>query len=1028
MINFESFKFKGFSVNEGLSQNTVYSIIQDKKGFMWFCTQQGLNKYDGYKFTVFKNIPADPNSLQNNFIYNIYEDSDNNLWVSSFNGLISRYNYEENNFDNYQIPENAGDIPTNYSINGFAENNNSELYLATSEIGLIIFNLINKNFYSFDFGTDKFSSFLKEISSLLIDDSGDLWLGTWNNGLYKYSDKKKELVNYNFEINNENSLSNDRVRFIFQDSKKNLWMGTSNGLNLYDKNNNFFKRYNSDSSNSFEVNKNTFSCIEEDKNGNLWIGTKNSGLIKFNPENNYFTYIKSDQKDPSGLGADNIMTLYSDNSNTLWIGTFNSGIYKLDCEEKKFYGISNLIDKNKFNPLSDVTALLKDNSENLWIGTTFNGLFKINILKNELEDMKDKIELLKNQNHQTVTCLYSDHKDILWVGTLFHGLNKICTKIYKAENYLFSDKAQDNYMSSLAGFTEGGEERIWVATKYKGLLIFDKAEKKFSALNSLKMFENSMPQDEVKCLFMDKKEMLWVGTENNGLKRIDFRNRELSNFLKDETKKNSFISCINESSDNILWIGTLYNGLYNYSKEKNRFKNFTTEDGLCDNSIRGILTDDGDNIWISTTNGLSKFDRARKVFRNYDVNDGLQSREFNDGACYKDKDGVMYFGGVNGFNFFKPEEIKDNPYIPNIVITDFQIFNHSVNNSPDNPFLRKNIAETDEITLTYRESVFSFEFAALIYNNSQKNQYAYMMEGFDKDWIYCGTRRQATYTNLDHGEYIFRVKGSNNDGIWNEEGTSIKIIITPPFWKTWWFRTLGLMSIAGATGLAYRQKLSKVEKEKKSQEEFSRILLDSQETERKRISTELHDTIAHDILITKNKAVMALRKSGDKTEVEKILNEISDLASDTLNDVRTISYNLHPHQIERLGITKAIKSILNNAGNSTDIEFSDSIHSIDNLLKKELEINIFRIVQECINNIIKHSSATKASFSLIKDNKTLLITIWDNGKGIPKNRKDGIGLSGIAERLKLYNGELHIEAVQSNGTLLVITLPILKLE
>lgn len=1024
MINFESFNFKGLSVNEGLSQNTVYSIIQDKKGFMWFCTQQGLNKFDGYKFTTYKNIPGDPNSLKNNFIYNIYEDSHKNLWVSSFNGLISRYNYDENNFENYQLPENSGSISTNYSINGFAENNNSELFLATSEIGLKVFNLINKNFNSFDYRTEKFSGYLKEISSILIDDSGILWLGTWNSGLFKYSEMEKEFVRYKFENNNDNSLSNDRIRFIFQDSKKNLWIGTSNGLNRYDKINNFFKRYNSDSSNSFEVSQNTFSCIEEDKNGNLWIGTKNSGLIKFNSENNYFTYIKSDQKDPSCLGADNIMTLYSDKSNVLWIGTFNSGIYKLDCEEKKFYGISNLINKNNSGSLSDVTALLKDNSDNLWIGTTFNGLFKIDILSKELEDMQKKIELLKCQNHLTVTCLYADKNDILWAGTLFHGLNKIYTKHYKAENFLFSETAQDNYISSLDSFAEDGEERICAATKYKGLLVFDKTEKKFSPIDNLKMFDNTLSRDEVKCLFTDKRGILWVGTENNGLKRFDFKKGEVNNLLTDETDKNSFISCINESSDNILWVGTLYNGLFNYSDETKKINKFTAEDGLCDNSIRGILTDNRNNLWISTTNGLSKFNPVKNIFKNYDVSDGLQSKEFNDNACYKDKDGVMYFGGVNGFNFFNPDEIRDNHYIPNIVITDFQIFNHSVNNSRDNPFIRKNITETDEITLTYRESVFSFEFASLIYNNSPKNQYAYKMEGFDKDWIYCGARRQATYTNLNHGEYVFRVKGSNNDGIWNEEGTSIKIIITPPFWKTWWFKSLGLMSIAGASGLAYRQKLSKVEKEKRLQEEFSRKLLDSQEAERKRISTELHHTIAHDILITKNKAVIGLRKAYDSEAVKNILNEISELASGTLNDVRTISYNLHPHQIERLGITKAIKSILNNASNSTDIEFSESLQNIDNLLSKELEINIFRIIQECINNILKHSIASKASLSLIKDNKTLLISIWDNGKGIPIDRKDGIGLSGIRERVKLFKGELLIEKTQPKGTLIVITLPI----
>jgi signal transduction histidine kinase len=297
------------------------------------------------------------------------------------------------------------------------------------------------------------------------------------------------------------------------------------------------------------------------------------------------------------------------------------------------------------------------------------------------------------------------------------------------------------------------------------------------------------------------------------------------------------------------------------------------------------------------------------------------------------------------------------------------------------------------------------------------------MEGFDKEWIYCGTRRFATYTNLEPGEYSFRVKGSNNDGIWNETGTRIKIIITPPFWKTWWFKSLGALSIAGVTGLTYHQKLLKMEKNKELQEEFSRRLLESQEEERKRIASDLHDTIAHEILITKNKAVLGLKKTEDSNAIKNILNEISELSSDTLKDVRNISYNLHPHQISRLGMTKAIRSVINSIANSSEIKFTCNIENIDGILSKELEINIFRIVQECSNNIIKHSGADEATLNIIKDAKTLTMTVWDNGKGISKGRIDGIGLAGIAERVKLYKGELVIESVPSNGTIIVISLP-----
>jgi len=331
--------------------------------------------------------------------------------------------------------------------------------------------------------------------------------------------------------------------------------------------------------------------------------------------------------------------------------------------------------------------------------------------------------------------------------------------------------------------------------------------------------------------------------------------------------------------------------------------------------------------------------------------------------------------------------------------------------------------------LTYKQSVFSFKFAALIFNNPQKNQYAYKMEGFDKDWTYCGTRNRATYTNLNPGEYIFKVKGSNNDGIWNEEYTSIKIKISPPYWKTWWFKSLGFLAFTAATGLSYKQRLNKIEKEKNDQEEFARKLIESQEKERKRIAHELHDTIAHDILISKNKAAMALKHKDNIGKMEESLREISEMATSTINDVRHIAYNLHPHQLEKLGFRKTIHSIINQANNSTNISFSWDIDDIDNLISKEISINLFRVIQELINNIIKHSEAKKANIQIKKIHKYIFAYIADNGKGFNYSKanfhesEEGIGLSGIVERIK-FMGEYKLETNINAGTVYKIKIPL----
>ncbi|MBL8006480.1 MAG: hypothetical protein JNJ56_03035 [Ignavibacteria bacterium] len=1029
MKNFDVYKFQRLSVSEGLSQNTVYSVIQDKKGFMWFCTQQGLNRYDGFNVVSYKNIPGDHRSLPNNFVNTLYMDSEDILWTGTLNGGLSSYNKFRDSFNNYSVPGENYSLFEKYVLNSVTEKNRDELFIATSEEGLKIFSKKTKEIKSFNEKPVNGNFEITEAYAVYFDNDDNLWIGTWNKGLYRYSYKSRIMDKFCFEENNNNSLSNDRVRFIFRDSRNNLWIGTSNGLNRFDSGNNNFERFRADSSNSFEVSKNTFTSIAEDKNGILWIGTKSSGLLRYNSDGNEFTEITAAPENPDGLGSDNIFSLYSDRSNVLWIGTFNSGVYRLDCEAKKFYGMDNLVKLSESDSKPDVTAIEKDDSGNIWIGTAFEGLYRLNIPGKTLEHIQNKYEITKSQKHQTVLSLYKDNSNIIWAGTLFHGLNKFDLKRDTADNYSVKLQSISNPVHSISNYFRDGNF-LWVGSEDSGLLRFGKLNGEFIPYSELKNFNNPLSNSEVKSIFTSGDGIVWAGTIAGGLNRIDFDSETVTYFLHDRNNplsvsENCIVTVCEDNRGNI-WAGSLNNGLNKFIKELNGFKRYTTGDGLSDNAIRGIIPDNEGNLWISTNNGISKFTQTTGQFRNYDESDGLQSREFNLSSFCKSGDGILYFGGINGFNYFKPDEITDNPYLPSTVITDFQIFNKSVNNSPDNDFLKNCITEAEEITLSYRESVFSFEFASLIFNNPEKNKFAYRMEGFDKEWIYCGSRRFVTYTNLEPGIYFFRVKSSNNDGIWDEDGASVKIIITPPFWKTLWFKSITLLSVISATGLAYRQKLSKIEKEKKSQEEFSRKLLESQELERKKIASELHDTIAHDVLITKNKISLGLKNIQDSGNVKNVLEEISELASNTLNDVRSISYNLHPHQIDRLGLTKAIKSIINNVSKSTEIEFVVSLDNIDSIFSKELEMNIFRIIQECFNNIIKHSEATESELIITKRDNILEIYISDNGKGFPKKVKYGMGMTNIEERVKLYNGQLKIDSQEGKGTRMNIVLPIDK--
>ena len=374
---------------------------------------------------------------------------------------------------------------------------------------------------------------------------------------------------------------------------------------------------------------------------------------------------------------------------------------------------------------------------------------------------------------------------------------------------------------------------------------------------------------------------------------------------------------------------------------------------------------------------------------------------------------------------FHPDSIKDNEHVPEIVLTEFMMFNKTLRPDDNSP-LKKNINVADKIELSYYDNSFSFEFAALDYRNPDRNQYAYMMEGFDKNWISSGNVRTVSYTNLDPGEYTFHVKGSNNDGVWNETGASVKIIITPPWWQTWWFRGCGIAVIIGLLGYTRQRKLSKIKNELHRQSEFTKQLINTQEAERKRIAGELHDTLGQDLLIIKNKALLGLKGPLKNPE---LIADISEISSSSLQEVREISYNLHPYQLEQLGLTKAIESIIERASKSSSIKFRYELDNIDKLFDQETEINLFRMIQESINNILKHSEATEAVISVLKDSKEVSVNVKDNGKGfdvLMSKSKRGLGLMSLFERAKISGAKVDIDSRPGKGTLINISISIPK--
>jgi len=1030
----ENIKFERISTeNSRVNGGCVNQLMQDTKGFIWIGTDHALARYDGSKFKIYQHDKNDPTSIPNDFIKDMYENKSGNLLIIM--GLIGtalvEFNIKTERFEIIKTPF----LNKNTEAFAITEDNSGFIWIGTFKEGLFKYDRCKNEFQHFickDPGIDN-SINCNTITSLYFDhDSENLYIGTKTGGINVYNSVNQRFK-YLFNENDSGDLKmNETVKHIFKDSRKNIWFCTTQGLFMYNEENNVTKKFLNDQMSGNSISHNLVNTICEDKNGLLWIGTE-KGLNCYDTEKNVFTRFLHDKNNPESIFYNIITTLTCDRTNTVFFGTHGGGIGKFDLNLSKFHNLKiRSSDPNNINS-NHIRSIYKDKQNNLWVGTYRGWFYKCT--PNEKNEFK--ITEFNELDEVVITGITGDMNNNVWISSNKKSLSYInCdnNKLKFIDPNLFSDHMQLPYRYIYCQCKDGiNPNYLWLSVNWEALILFDTLNMKIVENDFAARTFLNLP---IKFLYIDSNKVLWIATEGNGLYRCDIINNKVTNYNCEESNDNSLsdsnINIIVEDFENNFWIGTKSGGLNRLNKELNKIERFSIKVGLAGNRINGILADENGNLWIASSDVLTKFNITTKDVINFTQCGIIALDGCNLYACHKSYDGMMFFGTVNGVVYFKPDEIKTNEYIPNIVITDFQIFYESVKPSPENPFLKKSISYAEEITLTYKESVITLEFAALIFNNPKKNEYAYKMEGFDEDWVYCGTRRTATYTNLDPGEYTFRVKGSNNDGLWNEEGTSIEVIITPPWYKTILFKGLVGLSVIGSFGSFYRKRIQKLNKEKTQQEEFTKKLIESQENERKRVAAELHDSLGQDLLIIKNKALVSIKKTNDLEKFKKEMNEISDLTSATLNDVREISYNLRPYELDRLGLTKTIESMIERANNSTNINFVANIDNIDNVFIPEVEINIYRIIQESLNNVIKHSEAKEVIVSVLKKEKEIRVNISDDGKGfdmkkykLNSNRK-GFGLKGIEERVRLLNGEFNIESEVGKSTIIIIIIPLSK--
>ena len=814
-----AFHFEHLASREGLSHSAVSCIVQDHHGYIWIGTHSGLNKYDGYNFEVFLNDPKNDSSISGNRINSLFADSQGNLWIGTVLRGLNLYSEKTNSFIRFIHDQ---DDPASISANDIRrifEDSKGRIWVCTRGGGLNRLISIKEGFKHYVHDPDDPGSLMNDdVFSIIEDKQGTLWIGTNGGGIHRYVEEEDNFKFYSYSKPNSLNLSPTNFGAILcSDQQGNIWIGTEiEGLFCFNVEDETFSHIPYGTTNK-HLNNKVITDVVLCSDNKLWVTTDGGGINVLNLANRKFTYIKSNPYDNSSLSNNQVQYIYRDPQDNVWIGNYNGGVNIFFRYKRKFEHFHNELNNKKSLSNNAVLCFEEDSDGNIWIGTDGGGL---NLFNPENKTFKHFTHNKNNPNSisgNVVKWITEDNDGLLWIGTYEEGLN-----VYNRETNTFkhfrnhiqdSRSISSNHVWHIMQDSRGD---MYIGT-LNGLNRYVKEKEQFIRYNSISNSTNSLSNNSIMYIYEDSFDNLWIGTDGGGLNLMDRRNGTFIRYMNDEedstSLSNNLVKVIYEDSKGDLWIGTMGGGLNYLDRKKGIFTAYTTRNNLPSNNINGIIEDDNGNLWLSTSNGICRFNTETLEVRSYSIDDGLQDAEFTYSSFLKAGNGDYYFGGINGFNRFRPGQLTDNSHIPPVVLTHLYIFNRKVELGGADRILKTSLSTTKEIRLRYDQNVIGIEFAALDYTSPDENRYRYKMENFDKAWTEVdANHRQATYTNLNPGIYIFKVIASNNDYVWNEEGTSIKIIISPPFWKTWWFRLIGALFIISALMVIYLIRVTQIQK------------------------------------------------------------------------------------------------------------------------------------------------------------------------------------------------------------------------
>ncbi len=1014
-------RFIHISSNEGLSQSNVRSILQDKKGFLWFGTADGLNKFDGSEFTVYKPNYIDSVYVIGNNFSSLFEDSKGIIWLGTERGI----GYYERKIDKFYSFLDTAKYPKAVclgEIGAIVEDENTNLWLATN-FGLIFYDRRSKKFKQISH---------TPLETVFIDSRKNIWLGTSYDGLQLLDKKTYKTTRYYIKPKDTPEIKNYEVRVIKEDTDGFLWVGTYGyGLakfNLNDSSKQMSVIYMHDMKDDNSIGGNLVLSLLLEEEG-VWVGLDNGGISYLTKKSNRFIRYINNPNDAFSINNNSIYSILKDNAGDLWFGTYSGGVNYLNRANQVFKYFRNIPGNSKSLSSNVVRDFAEEKSGNIWIATDGGGLEYFDISKNEfIHHSTANTNIINN----AVLTVFIDTKDNIWIGNWDGGLS-----LFNKQNKSFTAYTPENSAITSRNIFDIDEDKngnLWLAST-NGIIKFDPKTKQFEdySTNNSEILNS---HNEV--VLVDSKGFILAGT-SDGLSIIDPVTHKIKNYKADVNKKNllsaGFVMSIYEESPSVLWIGTSL-GMNRLNRETGKIERFFENDGLPHNSIRSIVADDYGNLWITTTKGISKFNIKNRTFKNYTKSDGIQGNEYIINSLYKTSNGKILFGGVDGFDYFDPKEVVYNKFIPPVEITDFKIFNESVIPGKKGSVLTVGAGETTEITLSYQQSFFSFEFAALNFRVADRNQYAYMLKGFDAGWNYIGNRRTATYTNLDPGKYEFVVKAANNDEVWNEEGKSIKIIITPPFWQTWWFITIVVLILAAIIYILIVDKIQKNE---------IKLLQKSE-----KLKSEFFAQMSHEIRSPINvifSYLSIIESEYNSLSEEELKSFFASIHSSGTRIIRTIelllnmsevqshTYNYQPKEmdLEEEVLTPIFKEYLALAkGKNLDLTITKE-NQIPKLFLDEYTIK--QIFSNLVDNAIKYTK--KGSIEIVYGmNEHMYVKIIDTGIGIkaeymksifePFTQEDhgytrkyegnGLGLALVKRYCELNDAQINVKSEKEKGS------------